>query len=243
VTTAHTTAYVPDLRQVGSLVDERVRRLQGGYLKDLSDAVATLAKLRRGAGKPIEAVPELVRLTLDHRFYEAFPVEDPRTDAAEAAAHEALTLYALHQQSKRDRGMHRRGSGLGGAVRRLMPGGEIDEPLRKRFVQAGSAADHATRLDRLRGIVSLLRAEDIPLDYGLLADQLHDARTPAGAARVRRAWGRGFQAHRTARADDASPRPGADTPAGTPADSSSDTGSDTPGGTATAAGPDPVPRG
>ncbi|GAA1448847.1 type I-E CRISPR-associated protein Cse2/CasB [Nocardiopsis tropica] len=202
---AANTAYVPDLREVGTFVDERVRALQGGYLKDLSAAVSTLAKLRRGAGKPIEAVPELVGLTLDHRFYETFPVEDPSTEAAEAAAHEALTLYALHQQSKRERGMHKRGSGLGGAVRRLMPGGDIDEPLRKRFVQAGSAADHATRLDRLRGIVSLLRTEDIPLDYGLLADQLHDARTPAGAARVRRAWGRGFQAHRPERVDGAAP--------------------------------------
>ncbi|MFD3685732.1 type I-E CRISPR-associated protein Cse2/CasB [Nocardiopsis sp. NPDC058631] len=213
MTTANTTAHVPDLRKVGALVDERVRELQGGYLKDLSAAVATLAKLRRGAGKPIEAVPELVGLTLDHRFYEAFAPQDPRTEAAEAAAHEALTLYALHQQSKRERGMHKRGSGLGGAVRRLMPGGDIDEPLRKRFVQAGSAADHATRLDRLRGIVSLLRAQDIPLDYGLLADQLHDARTPAGAARVRRAWGRGFQAYRSEQTDDTPP----DAEPGTPA--------------------------
>lgn len=196
MTTTSTAEFVPELKDVGELVDERVRQLQGGYLKDLPEAVATLAKLRRGAGKPVEAVPELVGLTLDHRFYERFSVSDPRTEDAEAAAHEALTLYALHQQSKREKGMHRRGRDLGGAVRRLMPAGDIDEPLRRRFVQAGSAAHHATRLDRLRGIVQLLRAEDIPLDYGLLADQLHDARTRPGAERVRRAWGRGFQAYR-----------------------------------------------
>ncbi|WDZ93015.1 type I-E CRISPR-associated protein Cse2/CasB [Nocardiopsis sp. HUAS JQ3] len=196
MTTTSTAEFVPELKDVGELVDERVRQLQGGYLKDLPEAVATLAKLRRGAGKPVEAVPELVGLTLDHRFYERFSVSDPRTEDAEAAAHEALTLYALHQQSKREKGMHRRGRGLGDAVRRLMPPGDIDEPLRRRFVQAGSAAHRATRLDRLRGIVQLLRAEDIPLDYGLLADQLHDARTRPGAERVRRAWGRGFQAYR-----------------------------------------------
>ncbi|NKZ00842.1 type I-E CRISPR-associated protein Cse2/CasB [Nocardiopsis alborubida] len=203
MTTTSTAGFVPELRDVGKLVDERVRQLQGGYLKDLPDAVATLAKLRRGAGKPIEAVPELVGLTLDHRFYERFSVSDPRTEDAEAAAHEALTLYALHQQSKRERGMHRRGRDLGGAVRRLMPAGDIDEPLRRRFVQAGSAVHHATRLDRLRGIVQLLRAEDVPLDYGLLADQLHDARTRPGAERVRRAWGRGFQAYRHSEGTDA----------------------------------------
>ncbi|ADH66720.1 type I-E CRISPR-associated protein Cse2/CasB [Nocardiopsis dassonvillei] len=203
MTTTSTAEFVPGLKDVGALVDERVRQLQGGYLKDLPEAVATLAKLRRGAGKPIEAVPELVGLTLDHRFYERFSVADPRIEDAEAAAHEALTLYALHQQSKRERGMHRRGRDLGGAVRRLMPTGDIDEPLRRRFVQAGSAVHHATRLDRLRGIVQLLRAEDVPLDYGLLADQLHDARTRPGAEHVRRAWGRGFQAYRHSEGTDA----------------------------------------
>lgn len=196
MTTTSPAEFAPELKGIGALVDERVRQLQGGYMKDLSEAVATLAKLRRGAGKPIEAVPELVGLTLDYRLYERFSVSDPRTEDAEAAAHEALTLYALHQQSKREKGMHRRGRDLGGAVRRLMPSEAIDEPLRRRFVQAASAATPETRLDRLRGIVQLLRAEDVPLDYGLLADQLYQARTPAGAVRVRRAWGRGFQAHR-----------------------------------------------
>ncbi|MBR8740172.1 type I-E CRISPR-associated protein Cse2/CasB [Nocardiopsis sp. MG754419] len=199
MTTASSTAYVHELREVGQAVDERIRRLQAGYLQDHPDAVATLAKLRRGAGKVIEDAPELVGITIDHRFYETFDVNDRRTPDAEAAVHEALTLYALHQQSKRDTGMHRRGRDFGGAVRRLMPSGDIDEPLRKRFVQAQTASGPVVRIDRLRGIVQLLRGQDIPLDYGLLADQLHDTRTRAGAERVRRAWGRGFQAYRPTR--------------------------------------------
>ncbi|QVJ00511.1 type I-E CRISPR-associated protein Cse2/CasB [Nocardiopsis eucommiae] len=203
MTTASSPAYVPELREVGEAVDERVRQLQAGYLRDHPDAVSTLARLRRGAGKTIDEVPELVGVTIDHRFYETFHVNDPRTPDAESAAHEALTLYALHQQSKRDKGMHRRGRDFGGAVRRLMPSGDIDEPLRKRFVQAQTASSRGTRLDRLRGIVQLLRAEDLPLDYGLLADQLHDTRTAAGAERVRRAWGRGFQAYRPSRSEPA----------------------------------------
>ncbi len=201
MTTASATAYVPDLREVGEAVDERIRQLQAGYLRDHPDAVATLAKLRRGAGRTIDEVPELVGVTIDHRFYETFHVNDPRTPDAESAVHEALTLYALHQQSKREKGMHRRGRDFGGAVRRLMPSGDIDEPLRKRFVQAQTASSRSTRLDRLRGIVQLMRAEDVPLDYGLLADQLHDSRTVAGAERVRRAWGRGFQAYRPSRSE------------------------------------------
>ncbi|MFD6098262.1 type I-E CRISPR-associated protein Cse2/CasB [Nocardiopsis flavescens] len=196
-TTTTTSGYIHDLLPIGSFVDERIRSIQGGYMKDRPEAVALLAKLRRGAGKPLAAVPELLGLTLDHRFYEEFPVGHRHIDDAEAAVHEALTLYALHQQSKRDQGMHRRGRDLGGAVRRLMPGGAIDEPLRRRFVQAGSAVDQGVRLDRLRGIVKLLRVADVPLDYGLLADQLYQVRALRdGPARVRAAWGRGFQSHR-----------------------------------------------
>ena len=200
-TTVSPTGSTPELRNVGEVVDGQVHRLQTGYLKDLPGAVATLAKLRRGAGKPVEAVPELVGLTIDHRFYERFPLDHPRISDAESAVHEALTLYALHQQSKREKGMHRRGRDLGGAVRRLMPPGDIDEPLRKRFIQAQTAQSLETRIDRLRGIVQLLRSDDLPLDYGLLADQLYDARTRAGAERVRRAWGRGFQAYRPGKDD------------------------------------------
>lgn len=196
MTTTNPTRFIHELGNVGTAVDERVRQLQTGYLKDLSEAVATLAKLRRGAGRTIEEAPELVGLTTGHDFYEHFPLDHPRIDDAEAAVHEALTLYALHQQSKREKGMHRRGHGLGAAVRSLMPSGDIDEPLRTRFVQAQTANSPAIRVNRLRAIVTLLRADDLPLDYGLLADQLYDARTRAGAERVRRSWGRGFQAYR-----------------------------------------------
>lgn len=195
MTTASRTPHVHDLKAVGHAVNERIHRLQDGYLRDHSDAVATLAKIRRGAGKTIDQVPDLVGLTIDHHFYETFDLDDPRTSDAEDAVHEALTLYALHQQSKTER-MHRRGHEFGAAVRQLMPRGEIDEPLRKRFVRVQRALDKRTRSERMRGIVQLLRNADLPLDYGLLADQFFDARIPAGAERVRRSWGRGFQAHR-----------------------------------------------
>lgn len=205
MTTASRTAYVPDLKAVGKAVDERIRRLQGGYLRDESAAVATLAKIRRGAGKTIEEVPELVGLTIDHDFYETFDVHDPRTPDAETAVHEALTLYALHQQSKSEP-MYKRGCEFGAAVRQLMPKDKFDEPVRMRFVQVQKAINKSTRPERLRGIVQLWRNAGIPLDYALLADQLFDAHTPAGAERVRRSWGRGFQAYRPERSTNESPK-------------------------------------
>ena len=205
MTTASRTAYVPDLKAVGKAVDERIRRLQGGYLRDESAAVATLAKIRRGAGKTIEEVPELVGLTIDHDFYETFDIHDPRTPDAETAVHEALTLYALHQQSKSEP-MYKRGCEFGAAVRQLMPKDKFDEPVRMRFVQVQKAINKRTRPERLRGIVQLWRNAGIPLDYALLADQLFDAHTPAGAERVRRSWGRGFQAYRPERSTNESPK-------------------------------------
>ncbi|SCE38320.1 CRISPR system Cascade subunit CasB [Streptomyces sp. DfronAA-171] len=45
---------------------------------------------------------------------------------------------------------------------------------------------------RLRELVLLLRREEIPLDYGLLADQLHRWTLPGGAQGVRRSWGRSY---------------------------------------------------
>ncbi|TDQ53220.1 type I-E CRISPR-associated protein Cse2/CasB [Actinorugispora endophytica] len=198
------------LKWVGAFVDERVRKIQHGYLNDHSDAVATLAKLRRGAGKPLGDVPELWGLTIDDDFYRNAPRGDERAlRGAENAAHIALTLYAAHQQSRRDARMHQPGRDLGGAVRRLMPPGDIDEPTRKRFVQVGAATNMGTLAYRLREIVVLLRRDSVPLDYGLLADQLTTAQRPGGMKEVRAAWGRGFHAHRPRTAEN--PDPGPDT--------------------------------
>jgi CRISPR system Cascade subunit CasB len=119
-----------------------------------------------------------------------------RKDAAENAVYTAMTLWSLHQQS-RSTGMHRTGLELGAAVRKLMPAGEIDESVRKRFVRAGTAPNVPMLASRLREIVLLLRREDIALDYALLADQLYRWQQPGGPDRVRRDWGRAFHAHRT----------------------------------------------
>lgn len=198
------------LTWVGTFVDQRVREIQEGYRLDNPRAVATLARLRRGAGKEIGDTPDLWGLILDDRFYaDAPPLKEKDMEVAENSAHIALTLYAIHQQSRRDDRMHQRGWGLGEAVRRLMPSSEIDEPLRKRFVQVGHAVTYKALAQRLREIVTLLRRDAIPLDYGLLADQLYQFRTPQGAQRVRTAWGRGFHAYRPKTTD--SPAPGTET--------------------------------
>lgn len=183
---------------VGSVVDEQITSIQREFTRwHGSTAVGTLARLRRGAGKRIEDVPELCDLTCEPLYSDDRPLPDHEIEPAEYAAHTALTLYALHQQSHRDMGMHQPGIDLGEAVRRLMPGSEIDERIRERFVKTRRAPLDALPV-RLRELVTLLRGASpaIPLDYARLADQLYHAKRTGGLRAVRLQWGRGFQAYR-----------------------------------------------
>ncbi|MFI9116975.1 type I-E CRISPR-associated protein Cse2/CasB [Streptomyces venezuelae] len=187
---------------VAQLAHQRIGRWQNGYLKDEAKAVAALARLRRGAGKPAGHVPDLWDLIDTQLLHDARregrPLSEVELARAEDALHVAVTLWALHQQS-RGKGTHElhrreRPRGLGAAVHRAMPPNEIDDSLRKRLVRAWNAPDLATLAQRLRDLVTLLRREDVRLDYGLLAGQLYQWQWPGGADRVRTAWGRSFHA-------------------------------------------------
>ncbi|MCW8382376.1 type I-E CRISPR-associated protein Cse2/CasB [Streptomyces justiciae] len=215
--TASTALSLPE--RVREITAENINDLQRGYLADQPRAVAALARLRRGAGREIQQLPDLWGLI------DTGPLHDPMHDGgwlpreedlmrAEDAVHVAVTLWALHQQS-RTTGMHRLDrkdapAGLGAAVRRLMPRGDIDETILKRLVRAGHAPDLPALAQRLREIVLLLRREDIALDYALLSRQLCHWQQPGGRDDVRRAWGRSFNAYRPPKTPvpDAGDRPG-----------------------------------
>jgi CRISPR system Cascade subunit CasB len=177
--------------------DTHIGRLQSGYTRDRPDAVGALARIRRGAGKQIHAVPDLWGLTgteLLHREIDARRWADDFT-RAENAVHIAVTLWALHQQSRRDAPMHVPGGPqLGRAVRDLMPGQEIDEPLRRRFVRVGTATSLDVLAQRLRDVVMVLRTHAQPMDYGALAEQLYRWQQPGERMAVHRVWGRNFHA-------------------------------------------------
>ncbi|MEV4788188.1 type I-E CRISPR-associated protein Cse2/CasB [Streptomyces tuirus] len=198
-----TTAQAPPTvrSRLAELAAERITQWQEGYLRDSPKDVAALARLRRGAGRDAAEMPDLWSLVDTGPLYQAGaeglrPLSQGELSRAEDALYAALTLFALHQQSRGAR-MHRphtrtRPTGLGAAVRRLMPPSEIDEPVRKRLVRAGTAPDLVSLAQRLRDIVVLLRRADVPLDYGLLAGQLYAWQWPDGPGAVRREWGRSF---------------------------------------------------
>jgi CRISPR system Cascade subunit CasB len=186
------------LGTVGRVVDAHVSDLQRRFLSTEyrdPDAVAALARLRRGAGKPPGAVLDILEFTTDESFWvgrEDAPADAAATARHEYAAHVAMTLYATHQQSRGER-MHRRGRGIGQALRALHTGdpARIPDPLTQRFRMLGTADSPDELTHHLRGAVQLLRAGSVPLDYGLLADQLVDWRR-GRRDRVQLAWGRGF---------------------------------------------------
>lgn len=215
---ARQAAYEPG--PVGQTVRAFLEPIQRGYVRpnDEAWAVARLAQLRRGAGKAPEEVPELFGLTGTEALY----TEKGRPKSSEhgpAAVHLAVTLYALHQQSQRVERMHVPGRRLGGAVRALMPPGEIDEGLRRRFVRVAGATSANVLAYRLRELVLLLRRESEPLDYVRLADQLEQALDPARRLWVRQEWGREFH----------SGRPRTDSEENQPPGPSADGGSPSPG--------------
>lgn len=221
MTTNATTAPTSIRGRVTGLAHELIVTRQDGYLRDSAVDVAALARLRRGAGRDAAALPDLWGLIDTSPLHSTEDagrqLSERELVRAENALHTALTLWALHQQSRGSR-MHRphsyqRPGGLGAATRRLMPAGEIDDAVRKRLVRAGTAPDLTTLAQRLRDIVTLLRGADIPLDYGLLAGQLYAWQWPDGPAAVRREWGRSFHARLKSDSDSGSRDTGSNQPA------------------------------
>ncbi|MFF0149190.1 CRISPR system Cascade subunit CasB [Amycolatopsis sulphurea] len=195
------------LSPVGKEIHTRIQALQEGMLANRPAAVAGLARLRRGAGKPFGSVQEILQYTMSEAFAPSGSADAPTV--GEIAAHTALTLYAVHQQSQRKR-MHQRGWGFGRAVRQLHPQdfGDKVPPILLRFRTLGSTESVDELVHRLRGTVQLLRGQGQPLDYALLADELVLWQKPGGASTVRMRWGRGF--YRTPAPDTADQTP--DTP-------------------------------
>lgn len=181
-----TAEYRPRLGEVGTLVYSRVSRLAA--TQATSGTTAILARLRRAVGKPPGWDPDLWELTLSD--VPGRVVSDAPTNQ-ERAVHTALTLYAVHQQS-RPEPMHVRGHGLGRAVRSLASATQAESAVRRRFDAAATATTFEEAVHHLRGLITQLRAHRVPLDYGQLADDLHQLQDPRRADAVRLRWGRQY---------------------------------------------------
>ncbi|WP_420168342.1 type I-E CRISPR-associated protein Cse2/CasB [Streptomyces violaceoruber] len=191
---------LPAHRLVGRATATYIARLQPQFLADVPSAVAELARLRRGAGRRAHQSPDLWGIGGTDELAGLLDGHEGhiRCEYAEEAVFLAATLWALHQQSSREHGMHSRNHDLGGAVRALIrlkgatSADEEDSPLRKRLVRVGTAESLDSVAVRLREIVLLLRGAKVPLDYARLAGQLYRWQHRPDRAGVQREWGREF---------------------------------------------------
>lgn len=179
------------LGPLGRAVDGRVQRLQQEYLASSPSARATLAQLRRGLGKSPGSVPEVWEFTVGLVPRElTWDRDEP--SRAEQAAHAALSLYALHQQSMTVPA-HVPAVAFGAAVGRLASGeGPSQAALTRRFMAVATAQTIDEVLIHVRGLVTQLKAADRGMDYGRFADDVVGLLTPGREAVVRLAWGRSF---------------------------------------------------
>jgi CRISPR system Cascade subunit CasB len=142
---------------------------------------AEMAKLRHGIGKSPADSPGVWDITLAGD-------EDAASNGPsffEWAVHIALTLYSIHRK-------HRDGSSLGQALRALAVKRD-NEDMAKRRLDMLATSEGLAELERhLRSAVQLLAAEDVPLDFAMLADDVYSFQFPDGRDRARLDWGRDF---------------------------------------------------
>ena len=181
-----------ECRAVGNYVESKLneysRNANEGYVR------AHLAQLRRGIGRIPGDAPEIWGILFADMPEEMMSRNDKPTKE-EWAVYTALTLYALHQQGNdiQKENMYRQNFRLGLSVAGLVKDEKKDrERIAGRFNAFATANDMQEAAYYLRGLIQLLRAANIPLDYVRLAQELYRFQDPDEAPKVRLAWGQDF---------------------------------------------------
>ena len=184
------------------LIRQYMTRRIAAFSRSLGSGIGRgeLANLRRGVGRIPGDMPELWG-DIFQELPEALLSKTGSPTKAEWAVYTALTLYALHQQS-RDISMHVERMNIGASVGMLIKDENDRERISRRFNAFASAADMQEAAYHLRGLVQMLRTSDIPTDYVVLACDLYDYQwDEESRARVRLRWGQDFyrkSSHNTA---------------------------------------------
>lgn len=177
---------------------QRIRGYMISKLRQLDEntpwSKATLAKLRRTAGKTLGESPEAWEAILSG-MPDEFSGFNGRVSYAEQALHTALTFYALHKQGS-DTSMHEEeGLSFGGGIVKLHNANDKNRPgIQRRFDAVITAKDMDELSHHARGLIQLMRASDIPvkLDYVRLAVELFRYQFPDLRDEVRLRWGEDF---------------------------------------------------
>jgi CRISPR system Cascade subunit CasB len=161
---------------------------------------ASLANLRRGLGKAPGSIPAVWEWTLNE-LPEQLLSQSGEPTYGEWAIHTAMTLYAFHQQGKdiKIANMSTPQIMLGHGIRRLslarMKGKgdqEEDQGVVRRYQAIISSNSFSELTSHLKGIIQLLKAADIPLDYPRLAADLYEFQFPQNRNKLRLLWGQQY---------------------------------------------------
>ena len=180
-------------------IRELTRKKTEHLLKEGPWSRGMLAKLRRGIGKQPGELPELFEIILGDMPEKLYGKGDGPSYSI-WAIYTALTLFALHQQGK-DRPMSvsgksenkNAGNSLGTAVGYLVKQNREREPAIKRRFDAVVTTNEFTELaHHARGLIQLLRAEDIALDYPRFAEDMFWYQFDEKRNQVRLRWGEDY---------------------------------------------------
>lgn len=182
---------------------------EDGYLDDNPASVRAIAMLARSAEHEVGKDPEIFQWTIpdidETDIYPHGVGNDGGPTAQEEAAHTAMTLFAIHQQSKREQAMHTDerislGRAVGELAFRNSEEARNEYPyhnekgIRAMFDSLQTASSWKETRRHARRLIRLLKREDLPLNYGLLASDLLALRgTRQQANSVRLQWGRDYQ--------------------------------------------------
>lgn len=177
--------------EIESFVAQKISRLSVGD----PWSIASLARLRRVAGRDAEESSEVWDITLDDMpaGLSGFMSNGSyHPSEAENAIHHALTLYAIHQQGSAS-DVNARNVSIGKAVKRLMGKTSSDDGVKSRFKAMTSSEDVHELTYHLRGIIQLLKANGpITLDYPRLAKDIYLFSSPEWRDNVMFRWAEDF---------------------------------------------------
>jgi len=161
-----------------------------GRILALSNSKAALAKLRRGIGKQLGEIPEIMGYV--------FPDDRATGPIIDNALYTAITLYALHQQGN-DKFMGDTGekngekcySSFGSAVQKLV-NGDNEIAVKRRFDKVLTSTDLVELSVHARSIVNQLSKAGIPLDYSGFAVDLVRFQNEETRREVVVKWGKDY---------------------------------------------------
>lgn len=183
------------MADTSKLIVTRVHKKIAALVNDANEGAvkADLANLRKGIGKKPGELPQIWGL-----IYEDLPEElfgqGKKASKEEWAMYISLTMFALHQQGcdLKNNCMHEKGRHLGAAIGDLIEDKESIKRIKHRFDALVTSQSVEELSNHLRGIIQLMKAKGVALDYGSLANDIYWFQIPGKKNSVGLQWARQF---------------------------------------------------